>query len=152
MLNAKGTVGHGSGIEGYRCGIESRFRLFLDRVVMDMSDLDVSGYIDIQTELTYRSASQAIKALDACVTLNRVSNNHVGQVSSFRIAEMFLPVTEVKARARRSLGSIGRARDDSVVGVSGYSSKTERVGVLGRGVRDGSINSTRLSASLNMRI
>ena len=43
VLNAKGTVGQDSGIEGHRCGVESRFRLFLDRVVMDMSDLNVSG-------------------------------------------------------------------------------------------------------------
>jgi hypothetical protein len=71
-------------------------------------------------------------------------------MSSFRIAEMFLPVTEVKARARRSLGRIGRARYDSVVGVPGYSSKAKGVGVLGRGIGDGSIDTTGLSASLNM--
>jgi hypothetical protein len=63
---------------------------------------------------------------------------------------MFLPVTEVKARARRSLGRIGRARYDSVVGVPGYSSKAKGVGVLGRGIGDGSIDTTGLSASLNM--
>ena len=82
-------------------------------------------------ELTHRSPGLAVKSLDACVTLDRVSDDHVGQVSSFRIAEMFLPITEVKARGRRNLGRIGRARDDSVVGVSGYSSKAKGIGILG---------------------
>jgi len=101
-------------------------------------------------ELTYRSAGLAIESLDACVTLNRVSDHHVGQMSSFRIAEMLLPVTEVKARAGRSLGRIGRSRDDSVLGVTRYSSKAKGVGILRRSVGDGSIDTTGLSASLNM--
>jgi len=44
VLDAKSSVGHGSGIEWDRGGVESRFRLFLDNIVVAMSVLNVSWY------------------------------------------------------------------------------------------------------------
>jgi hypothetical protein len=40
VLHAEGSMGHGSGIEGDRGGVESRFRLFLDGIVVGMSGLE----------------------------------------------------------------------------------------------------------------
>jgi len=42
VLDAESSVSRGSCIEGDRGGIESRFRLFFDGVMVDMSGLDVS--------------------------------------------------------------------------------------------------------------
>jgi len=58
----------------------------------------MSVAVSYRSGLTYRSPGLAVESLGACVTLDRITNYHVGQMSSFRIAEMFLSVTEVQAR------------------------------------------------------